>query len=620
MNRDGWIANAISAKISSKSSPSMRPPPSDSVAAMMAWSSMSLVRPIRLSRFREAPTIPLVVLGALAFTAGACRSAQCADGLEPYEGRCTERSCGTCGTHELCDTSASPAECRCAPGYGGDPCTFTGLILDPGFRGLEDPNTGDPFWFDEGGKGADVDVLAPGDRDRGEGALDIDESVIRNAGTLTQIVEMPSYDLAEPLLVEVHYKAECVDGLAVGFNRSWKRLPPTGSSWTPETFCLGEGGYGEAPNGGPVHVRLSASELLADCEDELSKPVLRIDQFTIRPADAVECPEPGTVLNGAADVGSSEWRKLVDGDVEAGLVAGVGREGGSGSGARLYREAGATGRATISTQISVPLPASVTSPALAFWWRGTTGKLFEVEMGTLVSLEDRGRQVDTLIGTVNTEVPGDVGENYVYCLPPWTHGSVLDLSFSLPEDVTAEPVELVVDAVTIIPDEEDCGSDEGLLDPGFDSAPNRWFGASLGSNSELVLVQEQGGRAGAGDGVLELAYWTSDAETAMETYVLVPEPKGGEGPAVTFYSRSPAPPSTELKWRVGLSGLPTGAVQTSVDWELNEEACLPAQWAGRWFRFQVGVGRPPASGGPIEQESIFLDDFSLGTSASCPAQ
>ena len=149
--------------------------------------------------------------------------------------------------------------------YEGTSCAFTRLIQDPGFQ--EEVNTG--FWADDGGKGATVLPMAVGGRDRAEGALD--NSAICNAGGLLQAVEMPSDDFAEPFVVEVDYKAQAVHGLALGFNRSWKRLPPTESPWRTETFCLGEGGYGESPNS-EVQVRISASERLANCYLSFSLP------------------------------------------------------------------------------------------------------------------------------------------------------------------------------------------------------------------------------------------------------------------------------------------------------------------------------------------------------------
>jgi len=506
-------------------------------------------------------------------------------------------TCGGCGAHEFCDTSATPDACACVPGYTGDPCTFQGLIRDPSFQQLVDTGA----WVNEDGKGAAVLPGELGDVDSGEG--DLDDSVICNGGSLLQVVEMPSYELADPFVVEVNYKAEGVHGLAVGFGRSWTRLPPTGPNWEPGRFCIGEGGYGRDPAGNEVEVRISASERLANCYYREPGSSIRVDHFRIVRANDGECLAPGSVRNGTVEAQGEAWEVLTEQDAQGGLAPGEGREGEPGM--RIRRAAGAAGRATMATQMSVPLAESLPSAALVFWWRGSSGHLFDVELGTLIDLGDRGRQVDTLAGTGS-------GLPYIACLPPWTHGSELDLSFSLPEG-GADLVELVVDEVQLTSDSR-CGTDPDLLDPGFESAPNRWFGSSVSSTRETVVLQENDPLVRSGRGLLELRYERPDATLSMETYVFVPESDGEEGPALTLHSLSPATPSAEVTWVLGRSEVETGDVLTEVDWQANR-VCLPPPWAGRWFRVQVRV---ESTTGVTGEERILLDDFSLGTSPLCP--
>ncbi len=550
----------------------------------------------------------------LVLISSACQYTECAEGLVSKDGRCGRPGgdCGPCGVHEICDTSATPDACRCGPGYEGNPCTFAALIIDPELRRLEDPDTGKPYWVDEGGKGARLLPLEPGS---GEGKLGVGllaASVICNGGSLTQVVTMPSYEIAnEPYVVEVTYQTEDVDGLGIGFDRAWKRLPPTGGSWQPETFCLGEGAFGVEPNGSDVHVRISASERPPGCLGTDPAGSIRVDRFTIRPAIQAECGglEFGQVLNGAAGPNGGGWRFLTENGIDGAVAPNLGREGSSG--ARLFRDVGINGRATMTTKMSVPLPASTPSPALRFWWRGSSRQLFEIEAGTRLDLDDRGRHVDTLIGS-------NAGLNQIYCLPPWTHGSVLDLSFSLTEGDVSEATELVIDDVEIVSD-PGCGSDEDLLDPGFEAVSNRWFGASISSIDEAIRIQTNGVSPRNGSGVLELTYARSDADLTMEAFVFVPESEGERGPALTFYSMSPTSPTANIRWVLGPSEAVGGDVHTTSSWQANE-ACLPSQWAGRWFRFQVGAYADASPGGPIAQEHVFLDDFSLSPSSDCPAQ
>lgn len=544
-------------------------------------------------------TLRLGFACALLQSATACRTAECADGLIVSGARCVppEGTCESCGAHEFCDTGVDPNACACVAGYGGAPCVFVGLIQDPGFEKA----IGEGPWVDQG-KGATVIPRGDGEAGSGEGLLD--SSVACNAGGLLQRIVAPPYELAEPFKVEVEYTAEGVHGLAIGFNRSWKRLPATGSSWRPETFCLGDGGYGADGAGGPIEVRISASERLANCYEPEPGGRIRINRLTIEPAAEGQCLSPGEVLNGSADAGGDQWDFKPSGGAEAAFAVGEGRDGTDG--ARIARGALKSGAATMTTQVSVPLPRTLSSPALVFWWRGSKDAAFDVELGTMVNVEDRGRRLDKLMGT-------ESGLNYIYCLPPWTHGTVLDLSFSLPDD-NSSAVELVVDDIAITSD-SDCGDYADLLDPSFESAPNRWF-ASVSSPVETVLLESNASLARSGKGLLELRHENANAELSMEAYVWVPSPsvEDGLGPAVVLYSRSPETTSSQVRCVLGLSEVESSAVVQEVTWEPNE-CCLPPQWANRWFRIQVQMR---ATEDPLRVERILLDDMSVGTSASCP--
>ncbi len=534
--------------------------------------------------------------------ASGCQSASCDPALLNNDGVCIELKCDApCGGNEFCNIDETPPACVCAAGFSGTPCTFSGLIEDPGFfEPLDDSPWG-------GTQGATIENTAATPIDIGKGVLL--PGVVCNAGQLWQEVHMPSMDNAPAFVAEIHYRARDVHGLALGLGDAWTRLPPTrDEEWARGVrVCLGEAAYGSSPGGGPVRVQLSASERLADCLDGSPEGTIEIDRFDIVPATPAECPEPGTVVNSAAERGDVDWEFLEEGDVEADLVEGVGFEGSAG--ARLFRDAGALGRATMSTRISVPF---VESPAVRFWWRATRQQIFDVTAGTLVDLDDRGRQVDTLVGTVNTSVPNNAGVPRLYCLPPWTQGTVIDWSFSLPEQPADEPIELVVDDLELTTDES-CGTDDMLLDGGFESAPRPWFGASLSSADEAIFVRDDEGLAAEGSGVLELTYWNSAPGVGMEAYVRIPkdEPK----PALVFYSRSPREPSVEIRWFLGWDEVMSALVQTDDEWQPNE-VCLPQSWAGRWFRVSVrAAGLEPAT--PIAQERVYLDDFSLG---SCSAK
>ena len=188
---------------------------------------------------------------------------------------------------------------------------------------------------------------------------------------------------------------------------------------------------------------------------------------------------------------------------------------------------------------------------------------------------------------------------------------MLDLSFSLTQANPSERTELVVDEVAIL--NSDCGEEPDLLDPAFDS-DNNWFGATRGSPSQLRGTHTTGAPPlnGEGNRFLELRNGSDEASMSMETYLLVPESDEVGDPAVFFQATSPTESTIQL--RRGQDELLDASVQTNSSWQ-ELHACLPAEWAGRWFRFEVGLG-PADSEDPAR---VFLDDFTLGTSALCPA-
>jgi hypothetical protein len=433
--------------------------------------------------------------------------------------------------------------------------------------------------------------------------------VICNAGRILQQVSMPSVESSVPLVALIDYTANGVHGLGLGFGDAWTRVAPTDvNEWASARVCLGEAAYGPTPAGGAVAVQLSASERLANCldgslePDSETAPRIEVDRFDIVPANPGECPAPGVVFNSSAEVNGQPWRFVREGDVEAGLVEGAGRQ--ETAGARLFRAAGATGSATMSTLISVPM---VESPAVRFWWRGTDSQTFIVNAGTLVNSDDRGRHVDTPVGTVDTRFPNSDFVSRLYCLPPWTHGTVIEWSFSLPDAPTGVDLLLAVDDVELTTDER-CGTNEALFDPGFESAPTPWFGTSLSSADEAVFMRDDESLARSGRGAIELTYWTNAPSVSMETYVRIPDDE--PSPALVFYSRSPMDPSVGVQWSLGRSEVVGAPVSTTRDWQRNE-VCLPVAWAGRWFRVSVAATAAPSSVTAIEQERVYLDDFAL---------
>jgi hypothetical protein len=245
---------------------------------------------------------------------------------------------------------------------------------------------------------------------------------------------------------------------------------------------------------------------------------------------------------------------------------------------------------------------------LTYWWRGSPDALFEVKLGTRVSLDDLGRQVDTLVGSGSPNT-------FTYCLPPWTHGSVLDLTFSLRDEDVGD-VELVVDEVRIV-DVEDCGTSTDLVDPRFESSrssPTRRMGTRLSSALESVALEEAPGPSnGAENRVLALKSESTNTGLSVDTHVFVPGSDGRGPPAVTFYSRAPVSIASRVAWTLGLDESMSDSVNADEQWDLNV-VCLPELWAGRWYRLRVemtGATTPQAI------DTLLLDDLEVGTSPDC---
>lgn len=557
------------------------------------------------------PIWPAAVVLALACAGIGCTSARCGQGLVEIEGRCVDDGPVPCvpacdpEAHESCDDGSTPSVCKCATGYSGEPCLWTNTIIDdPGFG--KDITESD--WVRESGAG--VVQFADGHVDPGEASLPA--SAVCKAGGLSQVIRMPTRAVSEPLVVEITYHARDVGGVAVGFDAAWKELPVTDGVWTPTpaTFCLGEAAYGNDANGGEVKLLLSASEEDDDCFMEQAGEI-RVDRVDIKPVpDGFICPEPGTVINGEADDKGGGWALNGEGTASAALEPGFGATGVSDSAVRLFRPAGTPHRASAATRLSVPLPTTDEAPALRFWWDGSSGQLFPASLGTAGAFGETGRSLDTLVGF-------GFNQTDLYCLPPWTYGSVVDLSFALPQQGTEE-VSLLVDNVEILMRPE-CNQTSDILDPRFDSAPNRWPGIYLSGSAEPQAIMQSEGeleRARSPVGVMELRYSPDDSEIKFEHFVLVPEPVGDDAPVVVFWSDVPAVPDTPVEWVLGRQGVERGALLSGGNWLCNEVP-LPVEWAGRWYRLQIRVGPADTPPPTIESKSIFLDDFELTTASAC---
>jgi hypothetical protein len=456
-------------------------------------------------------------------------------------------------------------------------------------------------------------------------------SVTCSAGAVSQVVEMPAYEDAEPFVAEVIFRISRVEGVDVGYNRAFRRLRATKAfpEWNTDSFCLGQAGYG-----GPVKFQIAATERTPECFIS-PEGTIEVDHFNIKVAAEGECPGPGESLNGEADLNESEeeWGWEFDretagaGAVEASLQPGVGESGTSG--ARIFRPAGSENLAAMHAPLSVPLASSLSSPALRFWWRGGTDWWYRAGLGTYSGMRAVVRPLDSLRGDGEARVA-------TYCLPPWTHGNVVDLSFLIQGGPPEKAAELVVDSVEIVSDDR-CGAGTDILDPGFDSGPYRWPGVSIRyedqPGSDVRVINDPARAHPPGAGVLEIRYASNQTRLDVHTWVWVPPSEGNRGPQLSLHSSVPSEPN----------GLPVfwvlGATRTAGELECFEELCpniplkeelligggwqrrapcLPLEWANRWYRFRISI-RP--SNDPLEvydtPRTVLLDDFEVTLDEAC---
>jgi hypothetical protein len=538
---------------------------------------------------------------ALLLPMGCGDSSICGAGSEERDGTCVPICVQACGAHQECVATDTQAACKCVAGYEGEPCTWKGVFEDPGFGSQE-------AWPDST-NGAAILPLSAGPT--GLGIASFVSSVVCNAGAVSQVVEMPSYELAEPLAIELTYRAMETTGVAIGYNRAFRRMEDTGGAWATRRVCLGEAGYG-----GPVKFQVAASSRTPEC---FSSPTgeIEVDRIQILVAAPGECPAPGSVLNGQADQGQGGWFFEEDefapsslGRTEGGLEALVGKSGSSG--ARIYKEAGGSNLIAMGTKVSVPTNETLPSPALRFWWKATASQDFRAELGTF-ERDFVTSHWDTLVGD------GDE-HTYTYCLPPWTHGNVVDLAFyeERTDNYLAAEGTLVVDEVELISD-TNCGVSQNLLDPSFDSAPNRWPHVQLARSAadSVQLLRDQGLAHPPGDGVLALTYQNEASLVQVEAQLWVPQSEGAKGPMAVFYSNVPSSTQATVRWLLGTSGIVNSELLPGGGWR-KTEVCLPPEWAERWFRLSVHVFVQP---GLIldAPERVLLDDFALTTDEKCPA-
>src|SRR5689334_5765975 len=122
---------------------------------------------------------------------------------DPCTGVCECRVDGDCpGAHAVCFDQVTSRTCTCAAGYtaGADGCTWTGVIVDPGFNQTPSP------WM-----ASTMAMLDPAAaqssamKDPGLVALTTADFNCQVNGIVSQTLTMPRRSRAEPLQIQATY-------------------------------------------------------------------------------------------------------------------------------------------------------------------------------------------------------------------------------------------------------------------------------------------------------------------------------------------------------------------------------------------------------------------------------
>jgi hypothetical protein len=537
----------------------------------------------------------------------------------------TELECDLeCGEHEACELTEGTPTCECVAGYDGTPCEWVGVIRDPEF---ENPDV----W--EVTKGVTVRPIE--DQVSGkEGSAFFSAAALCAAGSVSQIVEMPRYEDAEPLVAQVRFRNQRASPTVL-YGRTFGRAHATSAYplWNFDRVCLGEAAYG-----GPVKFQIANAQPAGKCT-LAPEGTLEIDFFEVLPASPGECADPGEVVGGDVEQDPLAWQFELFAREGAPPEGAITRDvGASGSTAvRLtHIQDGIYRRSIARTKLSVPLPDSdMPHPALEFWWRSSVGWRTDVGLGGYTGIQERAYipELDFLVGDGDAHVTR-------YCLPPYTFGSAMDLAFELEGGPLGTEGELVVDEVRIVSDAA-CGTAGHILDPSFDSAPNRWPGASFYASTDpdpgadLRLLNDAD-RARTGSGALEMRYGSNRAVLSMYQWVFVPAPRGDAWPRVTFYTNIPSePPGKPVYWGIGnfLTNLDPSCVPgldciaelreeellPGVGWRLGGD-CLPTDWTERWVKLTFGVRDYDSSSPTVIYDpprTVLFDDFEITFDEGC---
>ncbi len=512
-----------------------------------------------------------------------------------------------CGTHEYCNESATGRTCDCVAGYttGVSGCVWTGTLQDPGFAAAS-------TWTVT--KGALLNSTAVGSVEPGEAAFL--PGALCALADVHQTVDMPTYRKAEPLVLDLTYKNQAING-QFGSERVLMGVSFGGTSWSPLTYffdalyhsvriCLPQGGYAPpTATGKGAQTTFSFGPYLKPlaCPNSMISN-FAIDHAAIVAANANECGSvPGQGANFDAE-GAGGFTFTTSGGSSGGFVAGIGQAGTKAARLNLSARCDSGSMATSFTVVNTD------NPALEMFVGASPGSSASMRIG-----------VDLMQVSLPTTGTGAAIHT---CLPPAMRGQTVPVTFNvsggsgLCTDIVNAQV--WVDNVKTV-DDPACASTASFANPGFEqgAVPLGAFGYQSSSTASVAI--RSGAAAHTGTKALSLDSQGRCSSSGYTMLPVVPAPSGTSGPALKFFANVGVNPDASTSVRA--SG------NSAVSIPLTEgngyqpyTVCLDPVAAGR--SQIVTISHSGGSGlcdnSNYIQQSALIDDIELTTDAACPAQ
>ena len=526
---------------------------------------------------------------------------------DPCTGVCECRLDTDCaGDHTACDDEVTSRTCGCAAGYTtgvSGTCEWSGVVADPGFQAATTWSTGSD------GATIDPNLNDPGMVEAGAGEFHMNGMC--NLARITQMITMPKFSRAEPLVVQLSYRyrntAQLTGAPSFGIGTAWHDdLPAASATFITARQCLGAASYAPESITKPgAALPLVVMPTTADFQCNDAGEFLDVDHVEILPANPGECATPGTAINGDAEsTGGWQFSSFgVNGTMASAMIEnGVGE--GNSHGARVFFT-NRCSSGSVADVASVPGPDEVASPALSFFNRSTNAT-------------DTDRVMNVSFGGISIPPPGSAtGVTTKYCMPASMRGGSFTFASSFAVDGLCADVinaEAVYDSLKFVNDPT-CGSDPAITDPGFESTGNALFGAFSTVGASIARAANDPANAHSGSGVLQLSVNLTCSGASFVANVVTPSSQGAAGPAVTFFYKAPTP----VDYKLVATGFNFMQPALTYDNTYHQATlCLNPKLAGR--NQQVSFGMSSVAGTcntQITAEQAFIDDLAVTTDPSC---